>query len=77
MSKFAVKVTETLSRTYVLDADNYEEAEDIIKTARQNGEIILESDDIEETTTEPSETFGTNPISETDERLTYFTKYEN
>ncbi len=77
MSKFAVKVTETLSRTYVLDANNYEEAEDIIKTARQNGEIILESDDIEETTTEPSKTFGINPISEIDERLTYFTKYEN
>lgn len=45
MAKFLVQVKETLQRTYVVEADDEYEAEDIVETAYSRCEIVLDADD--------------------------------
>lgn len=42
--KFAVKVTETLTNTVIVEADNYLEAEEKVKNAYDNCDLILNAD---------------------------------
>ena len=45
MKKYKVTITETLERVVEVEAEDYEEAVDIIGDEYRNGEIILCSDD--------------------------------
>lgn len=42
--KIAVKVTETLTSTVIVEADNYLEAEEKVKCAYDNCDLILNAD---------------------------------
>ena len=42
--KFAVRLTELLSRTVIVECDSYEDAEKKIEAAYKSGEIILTAD---------------------------------
>lgn len=42
--KIAVKVTELLTRTVVVEAENYEEAEDKVADAYYNGNLVFHAD---------------------------------
>ena len=42
--KYAIKVTELLTRTVVVEADTYDEAEDKIVDAFNNGALVLHED---------------------------------
>lgn len=42
--KYAIKVTELLTRTVVVEADTYDEAEDKIADAFNNGALVLHED---------------------------------
>lgn len=46
--KYVVRVTETLARTLIVDANSMEEAEDKVDRAYDDGEIILDYDDFDE-----------------------------
>lgn len=48
MSKFAIRVEETLGRTLIVDAENLEEAIDQVSEAYKNCEIILTAEDFED-----------------------------
>lgn len=48
MAKYLVQVRETLQRTYIVEADNKYEAEDIAESAYSESKIILEADDFAE-----------------------------
>ena len=45
MAKFAVTYEETLTRTYIVEADNQEDAETIIGEAVYYGDIVFDADD--------------------------------
>lgn len=47
--KYIVTVTETLSRTFAVEADTEEEATDKVRTAYDNEEIVLVADDYVDT----------------------------
>ena len=76
--KYAVKITETLSRTIIVDTDVhadvecFEDAVAKVETAYSNEEIILDAEDFDERTFGESLTFGRNPIDDNDERVSYF-----
>ena len=76
MPKFAVKITEKLSRTYILESDTFDNACDTIQEAYNNSKIILDCDDLEETEFGSSYTFGEEPIKEDDSRIENFMTYE-
>lgn len=42
--RFAVKVTESLTRTIIVDGDNYEEAVDKVMNEYNNGNLVLHAD---------------------------------
>ena len=42
--KYAIKVTELLTRTLIVEADTYDEAEDKIANAFYNGALVLHED---------------------------------
>ena len=46
--KYVVRVTETLARTLIVDANSMEEAEDKVDRAYDDGQIILDYDDFDE-----------------------------
>ena len=46
--KYVVRVTETLARTLIVDANSMEEAEDKMDRAYDDGQIILDYDDFDE-----------------------------
>lgn len=77
--KFAVKITESLSKIIIVDTDVYRDVEDFhdavskVESAYKNSGIILESDDFDDVEIGESLTFGENPIADDDERVTYFT----
>lgn len=71
---FAVRVVEELSKTVIVEADDWEAASAKVSDAYHAGDIILTSDDNCEVGFELSATFGDKPIAEDDERLKYFTE---
>ena len=46
--KYVVRVTETLARTLIVEANSMEEAEDKVDRAYDDGQIILDYDDFDE-----------------------------
>lgn len=46
--KYVVRVTETLTRTLIVEANRMEEAEDKVDRAYDDGQIILDYDDFDE-----------------------------
>ncbi len=75
MKQYAVKVQEVLARTVIVtvnDDEDFNRAVDIVEGAYNNCDIVLEADDFVEKEFIPSETFGTDPISEDDDRLSFF-----
>lgn len=46
--KYVVRVTETLTRTLIVEANSMEEAEDKVDRAYDDGQIILDYDDFDE-----------------------------
>ena len=46
--KYVVRVTETLARTLIVEANSMEEAEDKMDRAYDDGQIILDYDDFDE-----------------------------
>ena len=42
--KFAVRLTELLSRTVIVECDSYEDAEKKVEAAYKSGELILTAD---------------------------------
>ena len=49
MKKYKVTITETLEKVVEVEAENYDEAVDIVGDEYRNGEIILCSDDYTDT----------------------------
>ena len=74
--KYAVKIVETLERTVIVDAEDFNDAAQKVCDAyhERGSEIILDADDFSEVDFVESATFGKNPIAEDDERLELFTK---
>ena len=64
MKKFAVKYQKILSRTFIVEAESYEEAEEKVREKAENCEIedtnVIENFDHWDV--EPSDTFGTKAI---------------
>lgn len=62
MQKYNVEVVETLSRVVEVEANNYEEAEDLITEKYNNSDIVLDYNDLESTNYKPypSEKFKDN-----------------
>lgn len=75
MALFGVKVSETLEKTFIVEADSYIDAEKIINQAYHDGDIILLDTEKTEHDIDESITFGTNPIDKGDPRLDCFTKF--
>lgn len=67
--KFGVKITESLSKTVIVDADDFSSAMEKVSTMYRSCGIILDSDDFFDVSFDESQEFGTNPISEDDSRL--------
>lgn len=74
MDKFAVTIKETLSRTVIVESDSFDDATQIVNDKYDNGDIVLESDDMSEIEFVPSVTFGTEPIASDNPSLEYFEK---
>lgn len=74
-NKYGIKVTETLERTYIVEAESYEEAEATIEKAYSKGDIILLDDDISSHEIGSSIVFGKKPISSDDDRLDLYDKF--
>lgn len=49
MKKYAVTITETLTRTLWIDAETAEDAEDQAKDLYENEEVVLDADDHSDT----------------------------
>ena len=65
MKKFAVKYQEILSRTFIVEAESYEQAEEKLKTEiTDKGTIVLDYDDYTDNDYLPIEQFGKEPIPE-------------
>lgn len=62
--KIAIKMKETLTRTVILEADDYTEGEDIVADAHSKGRLYLDADNasvelsLEDDTKEYIEIFG-------------------
>ena len=69
---YAVRIVETLVKTVVVDADNYDNAVEKVTDIHKRGGVILEAEDFDEVDFEETSTFGENPIADTDERLKLF-----
>ena len=74
MSKYAVQIKETLSRTVIADAASFLDAAAKVTSAYKNCDIVLDADDFDDREIGPSETLGDAPIAENDERLEYYEK---
>ena len=48
MKTFQFTLTETLSKTFIIKADNELEADRLIREKYQNGDIVLTADDFQE-----------------------------
>lgn len=77
MAKYAVRVVETLARTVIVEAENFEEATQKVIDAHSKSEIILDADDFDDSYFVPSETFGEDAIDENDDRLSLFPEISN
>lgn len=58
MSQFGISVREILKRTVIVEAENLEEAIQMVEAAVEREEIILDVDDYDEREIVPSEYFG-------------------
>lgn len=73
MAKYGVRIVEKLARTFIVEADTYEEAVQKTHDTYISGNIILDSDDYEEVEFEESATFGKNEIPKDSKQLDLFT----
>lgn len=55
MDDYAICVTETLMRTYIVRADTFEAAMQRVEEAVEQSKIVLDADDYDGRTIEPSE----------------------
>lgn len=58
MSKYGIRVIETLQRVVIVEAEKLEEAIQKVNDAYEQDKIILNADDYDETEIEPSPYFG-------------------
>lgn len=49
MATFKIQITETLQRVVEVEANNYDEAEDIVNEDYRNGNIVLDYNDYQDT----------------------------
>lgn len=64
MAKYAVTYIETYSKTYVVETENYEEAEEKVVSVAENTPLICLETDFDHWDVLPSDTFGKREISE-------------
>lgn len=74
MARYAVRVTEILKKTVMVEADSFEEAVDKAEMAYDCGEIEVGFDDFYEKQIGVSEYFGEAPVSE--EESKYYPQIE-
>lgn len=72
--KFAVRVVEELTRTVIVDAEDWEAAKAKVSDAYHAGDIVLDGFDYYGVEFELSSTFGDKPIAEDNEDLEYYTE---
>lgn len=77
MAKYAVRVVETLARTVIVEADDFNDAVQKAIDAHSEAEIVLDADDFDDSYFVPSETFGEDAIDENDDRLSLFPEIAN
>lgn len=66
MAKYAVSYLETYRTTYVVEADNYEEAEEKVRQAAGNYDLDCGIENFDHWDIEPSCRFGTRKVPETE-----------
>ena len=71
MNKYAVRYCEILARTVIVESDTYEEAEEKVQAAVDDGRIVLDAEDYSECEIKPSLTFGKRPIPD-GEDISYY-----
>ena len=64
MAKYAVSYSETYKKTYVVEADNYEEAEEKVARMAEYTLLICLETDFDRCDVLPSDTFGKNEVPE-------------
>lgn len=65
MAKFPVSYVEVYRKTYIVEAESYEEAEEKVEQKAEDCGIRVDYvDDFDHWEVEPSETFGCKPIPE-------------
>ena len=64
MAKFAVSYVETYRTTYIVEADNYDEAEEKVRQAAENYDLDCDIENFDHWDIEPSERFGTREVPE-------------
>ena len=74
--KYGVRITETLARTVIVEADSFEKAEDKVRDAYKEGRVILDADDFSDVEFGESPMFGKDPIGENDDRLAMVTELD-
>lgn len=57
MKKYAIRVSEVIGRTIIVNAESVEEAIEKVECAANNDEILLGIEDFLERTVEPSDVF--------------------
>ena len=75
MPKFAVQIDEIQSDIYIIEAENYQKAEEKIKTAYRNGTIIIDTEGYFDVDFKPLDNFGKKAIDPNDRRLEYYKEY--
>ena len=76
LKKFAVKVEETLGKTFIVEAEDFCEAVDKIEIAYYDrGDIVLDYNDIVNSEVKCSEEFGYEPIKDGID-LSYYEHYK-
>ena len=48
MKKYTIEITETLTRLVIIEAENPDEAERLVREKYKNGEIVLDADDFQD-----------------------------
>lgn len=72
MKKYAIRVVETLARTVIVEAENFEDAISQVEDAASSGEFILESDDFDEREIVPAG-WTENGLVPDDRDVSYYT----
>ena len=70
--KYAVRIEEILSKTVIVEEDDWESARDRVADIYKSAGIILTSDNFVDAEIDSSDYFGKEPISDDNEDLKYF-----